>query len=126
MEFNEINAAYPAAGAIIAFGAAWLTIRKIAKDAKKDKKESAAEILQSAKEEIALKEKDLDAKIKEVRLRLEDLEKSVNKDLLHLKETSSGEIRNLASKIEDLRGELRSQHTQMVALLTKMIDSSKE
>lgn len=126
MEFTELNAMLPTAGVIITLGTAWMTVRKIAKDAEKTKKEHAAEILQQAKEEIAAKERELQAKIEAAEFRIESLEKSVEKDLQHLRETYNGEIRNLATKIEDLRSELRNQHTQMVSLLTKMIDSSKD
>lgn len=113
-------------GAVTVIGGAWLTVRKIAKDAELQKKEQSAAILQSAKEEIALKEKDLTAKLQALDTRIETLETSVEKDLQHLRETYNSEIRNLGQKIEDLRSELRNQHTSMVALLTKMIDSSKE
>lgn len=123
---TEISAMLPTAGVIITLGTAYLTIRKIQKDAEKTKREQAAEILQSAKEEIALKEKDLELKISTVESRIDALEKSVEKDMQHLRETYSGEIRNLASKIEDLRGEIRNQHSQMIGLLSKIIDSSKE
>ncbi len=126
MEFNDISAMLPAAGVIITLGSAYLTIRKIQKDAEKTKKEQAAEILQKAKEEMALKSKDMEAKILSAEDRIDALEKSVEKDLAHLRETYNGEIRNLGQKIEDLRSELRGQHTQMVTLLTKMIDNGKD
>lgn len=126
MEMTEFNTILPTAGVLITLGTLYLTVRKIQKDAEKTKKEQAAEILQSAKEEIALKEKDLELKISSAEARIEALEKSVDKDLQHLRETYNGEIRNLGQKIEDLRSELRNQHTQMVALLTKMIDNSKD
>lgn len=126
MEFTEFNALLPTAGVIITLGTAWLTIRKIAKEAAKTKKEQAAEILQQAKEEIAIKEREIHAQLKENENRIEALEKSVEKDLQHMRETYNGEIRNLGQKIEDLRSELRNQHTQMVSLLTKMIENSKE
>lgn len=114
------------AGAITVIGGSWLTVRKIQKDAQAQKKEQAAEILQAAKEEIALKEKDLQARLNALDTRMDTLESSVDKDLHHLRETYNGEIRNLGQKIEDLRSELRNQHTQMVSLLTKMIDNSKD
>lgn len=123
---TEISAMLPTAGVIITLGTAYLTVRKIQKDADKTKKENAAEILQQAKEEIALKEKDLGAKLAALDARIDTLETSVDKDLQHLRETYNGEIRNLGQKIEDLRSELRNQHTQMVTLLTKMIDNSKD
>lgn len=123
MEITEFSTLLPTAGVLITIGSLYMTLRKIQKDSEKAKKEQAAEILQSAKEEIALKEKDLDLKITSAEARIDALEKSVEKDLAHLRETYNGEIRNLGSKIEELRSELRSQHSQMVGLLTKMIDN---
>lgn len=114
------------AGAITVIGGSWLTIRKIQKDADASKKALSDEILKSAKEELAKKELELQAKLDKLNTRVETLEDSVEKDLQHLRETYNGEIRNLGQKIEDLRSELRNQHTQMVGLLTKMIDNSKE
>lgn len=114
------------AGAFSVIGGAWITIRKIQKDAEESKKKHATEILESAKEEILLKEKDLQAQLVAIKVRIDSLESNVEKDLQHLRETYNGEIRNLGQKIEDLRSELRNQHTQMVSLLTKMIDNSKD
>jgi predicted nuclease with TOPRIM domain len=114
------------AGAITIIGGSWLTIRKIQKDADASKKALSDEILKSAKEELIKKEFELQAKLDKLNTRVETLEDSVEKDLHHLKETYNGELKNLATKIEDLRSELRNQHTQMVGLLTKMIDNSKE
>lgn len=114
------------AGAITIIGGSWLTIRKIQKDADASKKALSDEILKSAKEELIKKELELQAKLDKLNTRVETLEESVEKDLHHLKETYNGELKNLATKIEDLRSELRNQHTQMVGLLTKMIDNSKE
>ena len=106
---------------IITIGGAWLTLRKIAKDAHKSRKEQEAAILQQAKEEDHLIRLELDAKIKAIKLDLHNLEANVNKDLNHLKETYNGEIRNLGQKIEELRSELKNQHGQLVGLLTEMI-----
>lgn len=114
------------AGAFSVIGGAWLTVRKIAKDSETQKKEQAASILKAASEEIALKEQALQAKLTALDTRIETLEVSVEKDLQHMRETYNSEIRNLGQKIEDLRSELRNQHTQMVQLLTKMIENSKE
>lgn len=122
----------PLAVAITTLGGAWLTIKKIARDAAKTKKEQAAEVLHAAKEadaEIRLKLdakidnkiQALDNKIHALDAKVKNLEANVEKDLEHLRETYNGEIRNLGQKIEELRSELRSQHGQLVALLTKMI-----
>lgn len=114
------------AGAVTVIGGSWLTIRKIQKDADASKKALSDEILKAAKEELVKKELELQSKLDKLNIRVETLEDSVEKDLQHLRETYNGEIRNLGQKIEDLRSELRNQHTQMVGLLTKMIDNSKE
>jgi chromosome segregation ATPase len=113
----------PLAVAITTLGGAYLTVRKISRDARREKKEQAAEILQAAKEEMSLLKAELEGKIEHVETNLNSLEKSVEKDLSHIRETYNGEIKNLGQKIEDLRSELRNQHGQLVALLTKMIDN---
>lgn len=110
------------AGAISIIGGSWLTIRKIQKDADASKKALSDEILKSAKEELALKEKDFNARLIALDTRIDSLEHNVEKDLSHLKETYNGELKNLANKIEDLRGELKQQHVSVVNLLSKMID----
>lgn len=100
-----------------------LTWQKISKNAKKDRDEHAAKILQSAKEDDSLLKAKLEARIEKIDLSLKNLEFNVNKDITHLKETYSAEIKVLGEKIETLRDELRNQHSQMVALLSKLIDS---
>lgn len=114
------------AGIITAVGGAWLTVRKIAKDAKKEQNERDAKILQLAKEALAIKEKEFNHKIKAAEEKIAALEESVNKDLSHIRETYNGEIRNLSQKIEDLRVELRNQHGSLVTLLTKLIESKED
>jgi glycerol-3-phosphate dehydrogenase len=121
MDMTDMQTLLPVAGTITVIGTAWLTIRKIAKDAAKQKKEQAAEILHAAKEEDALLKAKLEARIESVKAQLSNLELNVNKDLTHLKETYSGEIKNLGQKIEELRSELKNQHGQLVTLLTEMI-----
>lgn len=129
----EISTLLAIAGAVSAIGGAWLTVRKIAKDLKKERDLESAKILQAAKEADAKMKADweaarklhlseIDNKIASVEQRLNNLEESVAKDFSHVRETFNGEIRNLGEKIEDLRSDLHSQHGQLVALLTKMID----
>lgn len=122
---TEMQTLFPVAATITTLGGAWLTIRKIAKDAAKAKKEQAAEILHAAKEEDELLKAKLDAKINAIRQELENLEENVSKDMNHLKETYNGEIKNLGQKIEDLRSELKNQHGQLVQLLTEMIKKNR-
>ena len=118
---TDIQTLLPVAATVTTLGGAWLTIRKIAKDSAKTKKEQAAEILHAAKEEDALMKARLEAKISALALTVSNLEANVNKDIDHLKETYNNEIRNLGQKIEDLRSELKNQHGQLVGLLTEMI-----
>jgi hypothetical protein len=47
---------------------------------------------------------------------------SLSKDLDHVKESHNAELKNLGEKIEEVRSELRFQHTQILQLLTKMVD----
>ncbi len=112
----------PLAVAVTTLGGAWLTIRKIAKDAEKSKKEQAAEILQEAKEadsELRIK---MDAKIHALEAKLKSVELSFNKDIDHLKESYSAELKNLSEKIEQLREQLNAQHSQLLSFLTKLIE----
>lgn len=118
---SDMQTLLPVGATITTLGTAWLTVRKIAKDATRAKKEQAAEILHAAKEEDALIKAKMDAKIETLKAQLANLEFNVNKDMDHLKETYNGEIRNLGQKIEELRSELKNQHGQLVSLLTEMI-----
>lgn len=111
----------PLAAAITAVGGAWLTIRKVAKDAASSRKEQEKDFLRQAKEEDLLVKTKLDARIDALKTELRNLESNVNKDMDHLKDTYNGEIRNLGQKIEELRSELKNQHGQLVQLLTEMI-----
>lgn len=121
------------AGAVSAIGGSWLTVRKIQKDADASRKEHEAAILEKAKAEIEkamherrLIQKEFEGRLGELEQDLAAHRATVEKDFAHVRETYNGEIRNLGQKIEDLRSELRNQHTQMVSLLTKMIDNSKD
>ena len=108
--------------AVTTIGGAIITIRKIARDAEKSKKEHKADIMQSTKEEIAMVRAELESEIKAVQVDLDNLKSSVSKDLQFIKESHSSEIKHLGEKIEALREQLNSQHTQLIDFLTKLID----
>ena len=110
------------AAMITAFGTAWLTIRKIAKDMEKQKKIQAASILQSAKEADAVLIGKLEAKIHDLETNVKVMKDAHERDIEHLKETYSSEFKNLGAKIEELRDELRQQSQNILGLLSKMID----
>jgi len=122
MDFPSVNGAVPLS--LIAFLAVLVyTLQKIARQARKSHKEDSAAILQLAKDEDSLLKAKLEARIERLDAQLQTLELSVTKDVSHLKETYSNEIKNLGKKIEDLRDEVRSTHSQLVQLLTKLIDT---
>lgn len=110
------------AAVVSAVGGAYMTIRKIANDAEKHKKQHSAAILQAAKEADNTLKISLENRIHELETSLRDLKEDIDKDMNHLKETYTNEIKNLGEKIENLRDELRQQHTGILTLLNKMID----
>jgi len=120
---NETNSLVTLAGLVITLGTALLTIMKVNRTVKKDKEEQEAKILQQAKEEDELIRTQFEAKIYSQEQKLENLRESFVKDIEHLRENHSGQISNLGEKIEQLRDELRTQHGQMVVLLSKLIDN---
>ncbi len=124
IENVNITTLMSVAAATTALGGAWLTIRKIAKDNDRRKKQYTAEILQSAKEADQSLKVRLESKVHELEIQLRTLKENVDKDITHLRETYNGEIKFLGQKIEELRSEVRNQHAQLVQLLTKMIDKN--
>lgn len=131
----EISSVLAIAAAITTVGGAWLTIRKISKDTRKEREIEVAKILQLAKEADARMKTDWEAsrklhlaeienKIEANKRDLANLRDTVEKDMDHMRQTYNGEIRNLGEKIEGLRIELRDQHGQLVNLLTEMISKS--
>ena len=117
----NINTLLSIAAMVTAFGTAWLTIRKIAKDAEHQKKVQSATILQAAKEADAALFAKLDNKIHDLTMELKVHKESNQKDLEHLKENHNSDLKNLGEKIETLRDELRQQSKNILELLTKMI-----
>lgn len=120
-------------GAVTAVGGSWLTVRKIQKDSEASKEKNQEEILAKSQAQIdkaigerKLIQKEFEGRLSELEQDIAAHKAAVEKDFAHVRETYNGEIRNLGQKIEDLRSELRNQHTQMVTLLTKMIENSKE
>lgn len=102
---------------------AWVGLWKIGKDIRKERDEEAARVLQAAKESDARVMGELNGKISLLEADFENFKHEVEKDFLHIKETYSNEIKNLGDKIEILRDELRQQHTNLLALLTKLTNN---
>jgi len=108
---------------ITAVGGAWLTVRKIAKDTEKRKKEWVAEILQHAKEADQANRTNLEVKIHDLELQLKVLRETMDKELEYIKKSHDSEFKHLSEKIENLRQELASQHSNILSLLTKMVSN---
>ncbi len=121
-QISEMQA-YGALGIAMGVVTLVVTLQKVFKNFRKERDEYAAKILQVAKEEDSILKAKLEARIEKIDLSLKNLEFNVNKDITHLKETYSAEIKVLGEKIETLRDELRNQHSQMVTLISKLIDS---
>jgi hypothetical protein len=112
-----------AGGAITACGGLWAGYRHIrySMQAKKDKYRQ--DIIDQAKEEMAKIKVGLENRIKVVEIELQTQKESVSKDLSHLKDSYTSEVKILGQRIEELRQDLVSQHSSLVALLTKLVDS---
>lgn len=121
-QISELQA-YGALGVAIGVATLVVTLQKVFRNFRKERDEYAAKILQTAKEEDSLLKAKLEARIEKIDAQLKNLELNINKDITHLKETYSTEIKVLGEKIETLRDELRNQHSQMVTLLSKLIES---
>jgi len=110
------------AGALTVFLTLYMKIRKITKEHEKNKKEMLAGVLQDAKEmDDTLKAK-LESRIEAMKAELKNLELNVNKDIVFLKESYKSDIKVLGDKIEDLRKQLDSQHSQLLTVLTNLIN----
>jgi septal ring factor EnvC (AmiA/AmiB activator) len=111
------------AGAVTAIGGVYTTIRHVIASSKRKKAEHSQAILNEAKTEMAKIEASLNEKIKNLEVELQNQKDNISKDLAHLKEIYGAEIKVLGDKIESLRSDLQDQHSSMVALLTKLVNS---
>lgn len=122
MEMLNMTTLLSVAGAISVLGGAWLTVKSIAKESERSKKNQSASILQSAKEADSVLKSKLESKINELESQIKAYQDIAEKDIEHLKETYNNEIKNLGEKIENLRDEVNNHHTQIIQLLSKMLD----
>jgi hypothetical protein len=120
--WNQSNMIMSAIGALTAVGTAWLTIVKISKSHHDSKSLAKAEILQAAKEEVSSLKRELEAKFMLIENKIEQLQESTEQDFSHLKETHGNEMENLSEKLELLRDDLKSQHSQIMTLMTNLLD----
>ena len=124
MDLSSYSSVLAPSGILSGAATLWYYGRKILKEIKKSKEESASKILEEAKQfDKEIKEK-LEARIDLLENQLHNLEENVSKDINHIKETQASEIKNLASKIDELREELRTGHSSLIQLLTRLVDKS--
>jgi hypothetical protein len=109
-------------GALTALGTIWVSIGKISKGRNESKAMARAEILQTAKEEVASLKRDIEARFTLMDIKMEQIKESTEQDLSHLKETHSNEMENLSEKLELLREDLKSQHNQIMTLMGNLLD----
>lgn len=117
------TAAEIAGGTITAVGGAYSLIRHMFYAAKSKKEQYKQDILKEAKEELSKVELSLNERIKSLEIELDNHKDNISKDLEHMREVYNAEIKVLGSKIDDLRQDLQAQHSSMVALLTKLVNS---
>ena len=112
-----------AAGAVTAFGGLYAGFRHVVTGSKRKKEEYRQGIINQANEEMAKIKSGLEDKIKVLEVELASQRASVARDFSHLREVYNAEIKVLGEKIDNLRSDLQDQHSSMVNLLTKLVNS---
>lgn len=119
----DLNTILGYAGAITALGGAYHTIQRILANYKVKKEAYRQQILDEATDQLNAAVTTLENKIKQVEDELAWQKESVARDLTVMKDSYNAEIKVLGQKLEELRQDLISQHSQLVGLLTKLVDT---
>jgi len=112
-----------AAGVVTAIGTIYPVFQHLRSKKLKNKENYRKEILDQAKIEMTKIEKSLDDKIKNLEIEFQAQKLNVFKDFTYFKETHNSEMKALGEKIENLRTDLNTQHSNLVALLTKLVNN---
>ena len=112
-----------AGSAITAFGGIWMGGKHLLKRSNEKREQYRQDILEKAKEEITRAKESLEVKINKLEEELKTQKDSVARDMSHMKDTYNTEIRVLGQRIEELRQDLSAQHSSLVALLTKLVNT---
>lgn len=99
----------------------FLSVYKLKRGFKDELESETSKAIQNAKDMAESDVKLLKLQIDNLSKEINRLDESFQKDVAHIRETYNSEIRNLGVKIEDLREEVRTQHSQLVTLLTKLV-----
>jgi predicted nucleic acid-binding Zn-ribbon protein len=110
-------------GSVLTVATAIAAVQKVLKNIQKSREEHNAKILQAAKEEISAAKRKLEGRIIALELDVEHLRDSVSKDLVRAQESYSEALKSVEEKIKDARQELRDHHSQILQLLSALIDS---
>lgn len=123
MQIDIWTAIEGAAGLVTAIGGLYTAYRHLraAQHAKKEAERNS--ILAKAKEEADKIRRELEEKIQKIESEIQNQKETIAKDMGHMKEMYNAEIKALAGKIDELRSDLQDQHSSMVALLTKLVNS---
>lgn len=109
---------------IIALGSiasVFLTAQKLVKHLKSEKEKEIEQVLEKAMAELQKEKTLLDMKIQACFDENERLRESLEKEIEFTRTSYEIEVRNLGEKIESLKEEVRSQNTQILNLLSKLI-----
>jgi len=109
-------------GLVTAIGGVYTAIHQIRVSSKKKQEKHRQEILDQAKTEMGRIEVSFNEKITALENDLENHKVNTSKDLIFMKATYAGEVKVLGDKIESIREQLNQQHSQLLAVLTRMID----
>ena len=111
------------AAAITAFSSVWVGLRHIKYSIQSKRDKECQAILDRANEELDKVEAKLGEKIRLLQEELKTHKENLDKDMNHMREIYDGELKNLGNKIDELRKDLSDQHSSMVALLTRLVET---
>lgn len=123
MNIDLSSALGTAAAAIPVLGGVYAGFRHVKYSLKAKKDAERAAILAEANLEMRKIRKELEEKIQRLEEEVQIQKDNISRDLAHMRELYSADIKTLSEKIDDLRQNLQDQHQNMVALLTKLVDS---
>lgn len=110
------------ASIIVTLASAYIGLKKLQAESKKEKAEHDAIILLEAKEAIASLEREINSKFEALRKEIDNQKEIVDQEIGHVKETYGADMSNVTQKLEELREDVRTQNNQMISLLTKMAE----
>lgn len=122
MDLSGYNSVLPSLAFITAVSTAWYSVQKIIREYRKIQKSKSEKILEEAQEYDKLIKEKLESKINILELEIHNLRDNVSKDLSSIKDSHALELKNLSDRIEMLRDDLRNQHSQLLSVLTKLVN----